>query len=172
MVHEGHVVTFAVGSFESPDGTRFDRDIVHHPGAVSVVAVDGDDRAVLVRQYRAALDQWILELPAGKLDVDGEDPMVCAQRELAEEVGLVARQWEPLATFHHSPGFCDELGRVYLARDLSVVPDARQGIEEEHLTVERWPLTDAVRLVDDGTVHDAKTVIGLLLARERLLRCP
>ena len=137
---------------------------------MSVVAVDDDGLAVLVRQYRAALDQWLLELPAGKLDVDGEDPMRCAQRELAEEVGLAAEHWEPLATFHHSPGFCDELGRVYLARGLSAVADSRQGIEEAHLAVERWPVADATRLVADGVVHDAKTVIGLLLARERLLR--
>lgn len=169
LVHQGHVVSFAVGRFEGPDGSTFDRDVVHHPGAVSVVAVDDDELVVLVRQYRAALDEWILELPAGKLDVDGEDPMVCAQRELVEEVGIEAAEWELLAAFHHSPGFCDELGRVYLARDLTEVTDARQGIEEETMTIERWPLADAVRLVTDGTVHDAKTCIGLLLAKERLL---
>jgi ADP-ribose pyrophosphatase len=169
-VHRGHVVTFAVGSFEGPEGERFERDIVHHPGAVSVVAVDDDGNAVLVRQYRAALDETILELPAGKLDVDGEDPLVCAQRELAEEVGLAASEWELLAAFHHSPGFCDELGRVYLARGLTAVPDSRQGIEEQALTIERWPVADAPALVAHGTVHDAKTVIGLLLARERIGR--
>lgn len=168
-MYQGHVVTVAVGSFEAPDGTEFDRDIVHHPGAVSVVAVDDEQQVVLVRQYRAALDQWILELPAGKLDIDGEDPMACAQRELAEEVGLAADRWEPLATFHHSPGFCDELGRVYLARGLTAVPDDRQGLEERSMTIERRPLADAVGLVDNGIVHDAKTVVGLLLARERLL---
>jgi len=168
VVHQGHVVTFAVGTFEGPDGSRFERDVIRHPGAVSVVAVDGDGMAVLVRQYRAALDDWILELPAGKLDVDGEDPMVCAQRELVEEVGLEAAEWELLAAFHHSPGFCDELGRVYLARGLRSVPDSRQGLEEETMTVERWPVADAARLVADGTVHDAKTCVGLLMAKDRL----
>lgn len=168
LVHQGHVVSFAVGTFEAPDGTTFTRDVVHHPGAVSVVAVDDDGNAVLVRQYRAALDQWILELPAGKLDVHGEDPQVCAARELAEEVGLEAAEWELLAAFHHSPGFCDELGRVYLARGLTEVPDDRQGVEEETMTIERWPVADAARLVADGTVHDAKTCIGLLMAKDRL----
>jgi ADP-ribose pyrophosphatase len=168
VVHQGHVITVAIGTFEAPDGERFERDVVHHPGAVSVVAVDDDGQVVLVRQYRAALDQEILELPAGKLDLHGEDPMACAQRELAEEVGLAAAAWEQLAAFHHSPGFCDELGRVYLARDLTAVPDARQSVEERSMTIEWWPLADALRLVTDGTVHDAKTVIGLLLARERL----
>ena len=168
LVHQGHVVSFAVGTFEGPDGSTFERDIVHHPGAVSVVAVDDVGMAVLVRQYRAALDQWILELPAGKLDIEGEDPMVCARRELVEEVGLEAAEWELLAEFHHSPGFCDELGRVYLARGLTAVEDSRQGLEEETMTVERWPVADAERLVADGTVHDAKTCIGLLLAKARL----
>jgi 8-oxo-dGTP pyrophosphatase MutT (NUDIX family) len=170
VVHEGHVITVVVGTFEAPDGRTFERDVVHHPGAVSVVAVDDRDQVVLVRQYRSALDEEILELPAGKLDVDGEDPMACAQRELAEEVGLAATSWEPLAAFHHSPGFCDELGRVFLARGLTEVDDARQGLEEQAMTIERWPLADALTMVRDGTVHDAKTVIGLLLARERLLR--
>lgn len=168
LVHQGAVVSFKVGTFEGPDGEQFTRDIVRHPGAVSVVAVDDEGRAVLVRQYRAALDETILEIPAGKLDIEGEDPMLCAQRELEEEVGLQAERWEPLVTFHHSPGFCDELQRVYLARDLTEVPDSRQGMEEEAMTIEWWPIADAVDMITSGTVHDAKTVIGLLLARERL----
>lgn len=170
LVHQGHVVAFAVGRFEAPDGSIIERDVVHHPGAVSVVAVDDAGNAVLVRQYRAAVDDWLLELPAGKLDIDGEDPMVCAQRELVEEVGLTGERWELLATFHHSPGFCDELGRVYLAQGLAEVPDSRQGVEEESMTIERWPIADAHRLVADGTVKDAKTCIGLLLAKDRLGR--
>lgn len=168
VVHQGQSITYAVGTFEAPDGRQFQRDIVHHPGAVSMVAVDDDGRTVLVRQYRAALDEWLLELPAGKLDVEGEDPLVCAQRELAEEVGLAASRWELLATFHHSPGFTDELGRVFLAQDLTSVPDSRQGIEEQWLTIEWHLVADAVELVRNGTVHDAKSAIGLLLARERL----
>ena len=168
LVHQGFVVSFNVGTFEGPDGSTFDRDIVRHPGAVSVVPVDDDGQVVLVRQYRAVLDEFILELPAGKLDIEGEDPMVCAQRELVEEVGIEASEWELLASFHHSPGFCDELGRVYLARGLTTVPDARQGIEEETMTIERRPLADAVALIADGTIHDAKTCVGLLMARERL----
>jgi ADP-ribose pyrophosphatase len=170
VVHEGHVVTFAVGTFEGPDGSTFERDVVHHPGAVSVVAVDDDGSVVLVRQYRAPLDEEILELPAGKLDVHGEDPLDCARRELVEEVGLEADRWEELAAFHHSPGFCDELGRVYLAQGLREVPASRQGVEELAMAIERRPLADAVGLVTRGEVHDAKTVIGLLLARERLGR--
>ena len=159
-----------MGTFEAPDGSTFERDIVHHPGAVSVVAVDDDDRAVVVHQYRAALDASMIELPAGKLDVDGEDPMVCAQRELAEEVGLAAEQWEPLVAFHNSPGFSDELHRVYLARGLRQVPDNRQGVEEQEMTVSWVPLAEVIERIDAGDIKDAKTCIGLLMARERLGR--
>ena len=157
-----------MGTFEAPDGSTFERDIVHHPGAVSVVAVDDDDRAVVVHQYRAALDASVIELPAGKLDVEGEDPMVCAQRELAEEVGLAAERWEPLVAFHNSPGFSDELHRVYLARDLRQVPDNRQGVEEQAMTVSWVPLAEVIERIDAGDIKDAKTCIGLLMARERL----
>ncbi len=166
LVHQGGVIAVAVGTFEGPDGSTFERDVVHHPGAVSVVAVDDDGRVPLVRQYRAAIEEWILELPAGKLDVEGEDPEACARRELAEEVGLAASQWVQLCTFRNSPGFSDERHRVFLARGLSEVPQDRQGVEEAAMTVEWVSLADAVPLVRDGAVTDAKTVIGLLLARD------
>jgi 8-oxo-dGDP phosphatase len=165
-VHQGGVIDVAVGTFAAPDGSTFERDLVHHPGAVSVVALDEDRRVRLVRQYRAALDEWLLELPAGTLDVTGEDPLACARRELAEEVGLAAGQWSLLCEFRNSPGFSDERHRVYLARELSEVPDDRQGIEEASMTVESVTLDDAVDLVRSGSITDAKTVIGLLLALE------
>lgn len=168
VVHEGRVVSFRTGTFEAPDGRTVERDIVRHPGAVSAVAVDDEGRVVLVRQYRAALDTELLELPAGKLDLPGEDPAVCVQRELAEEVGLEAGSLEPLVSIHHSPGFCDEVGHIFLARDLRPVPDARQGVEEEWMTVERHPLADVPRMVAAGEVTDAKSVVGLLLAHARL----
>jgi ADP-ribose pyrophosphatase len=141
---------------------------VHHTGAVSVGAVDADDNAVVVRQYRAAVDAFLLELPAGKLDVVDEDPLACAQRELAEEAGLAADDWRPLVAFRNSPGFSDELHRVYLARSLHEVPDDRQGIEEQSMTVEWVALADAVNRIAAGEIVDAKTCIGLLLAREQL----
>ena len=168
LVHEGAVIDVAVGTFQAPDGSTFERDVVHHPGAVSVVAVDGEGRVPLVRQYRAALDVELLEIPAGKLDVSGEPPEDCARRELAEEVGRAADTWELLCEFHNSPGFSDERHRVYLARGLSEVPHDRQGVEEASMTVEWVALGDAVSLVRTGAVKDAKTVIGLLLALEVL----
>ena len=166
LIHEGAIIDLAVGTFRGPDGDTFERDIVHHPGAVSVVAVDDRGRVPLVRQYRAALDVELLEIPAGKLDVSGEPPEDCARRELAEEVGLAASRWELLCEFHNSPGFRDERHRVYLAQGLSEVAHDRQGVEESALSIEWVALADAVSLAREGEVKDAKTVIGLLLARE------
>jgi ADP-ribose pyrophosphatase len=158
----------AEAEFEAPDGRRFKRDVVHHPGAVSVVAVDFDDRAVLVRQFRAAVEMDMLEIPAGKRDVDGEEPAVTAARELAEEVGLQAARLELLLEFYNSPGFCDEHSFIYLATDLTEVPTAPAGIEEEVMQVERVPLDDIPGLIASGELVDAKSIIGLLTARERL----
>src|SRR4051794_13721714 len=90
VVHRGSLITVAVGTFEDPDGEAFERDLVHHPGAVSVVAIEDDGRVVMVRQYRAAVDAELLEIPAGKRDVEGESPEATAARELEEEVGLRA----------------------------------------------------------------------------------
>lgn len=169
LIHQGSVVGFYEGTFESPDGHVFHRDIVRHPGAVSVVPVDGDD-VILVRQYRAPIDQLLLEIPAGKRDVDGEDPVVTASRELAEEVGMAAGSLEPLVSMHHSPGFCDEFQHIYLATDLRVVPQELDGIEEQHLTVERVPFETAVGYCYDGTITDAKSIVGILAAARHLGR--
>lgn len=167
-IHEGVVVTMAVGTFTGPDGATFEREVVHHPGAVAIVALDDAGSVTLVRQYRAAIDDLLLELPAGKLDVADEPLERTAQRELAEEVGLEADDWVELATFLNSPGFCDEVVRLYLARGLRPVAHDRQGIEELAMTVETMSLTDVPARVVDGTLRDAKTIIGLLAAREHL----
>jgi ADP-ribose pyrophosphatase len=168
-VWEGSVISLAVASFEDPDGEGFERDVVHHPGAVSVVPVDGDE-AVLVRQYRAAVQRELLEIPAGKRDVEGEDPEVTAQRELAEEVGFTAGRLEKLAEFYNSAGFSDELSHVYLGTDLQPAERDAQGVEVRHMTIERIRLDDVAALIEARELVDAKTIIGLCLARERLGR--
>ena len=119
IVHRGSLLTVSTGEYEAPDGSHFERDIVHHPGAVVVVPLVDDATVLMVRQYRAAADQEMLELPAGTRDVTGEPTEVTAARELAEEVGRAAARIELLARFYNSPGFCDELSWLYLARDLS-----------------------------------------------------
>ena len=167
VIHAGHVVTLSVARVASPSGAVLEREIVHHPGAVAVVALlEGHNgyEAVLVRQYRAAVDQLVLEIPAGKRDVAGEDPKVAAARELQEEVGMSATELVHLAGFHNSPGFCDEFLDVYLAMHPVVVSDDRQGVEEEAMTIERVPLSEVPAMIADGRLTDAKSIIGLLMA--------
>jgi 8-oxo-dGTP pyrophosphatase MutT (NUDIX family) len=168
VIHEGTVVTMARGVFEGPGGERFERDLVHHPGAVVVVPLVDDHTALLVRQYRVAAEADLLEIPAGKRDVPGEPTEVTAARELAEEVGRAAGRMDLMARFYNSPGFCDELTWLYLARDLSVVDIDPQGIEEQSMTVEEVRLADVDDLIARGVLVDAKTIIGLTMAIRHL----
>ena len=160
----GHVISVGVADFAAPDGEVFTRDIVHHPGAVSVVPVlDGKTSALLVRQYRAAIDLDLLEIPAGKRDVADEPPAVTAARELEEEVGMRAGRLVQLAEFYNSPGFCDEHSTVFMALDLVAGTLDKQGPEETHMTTEVVALADVPALIASGRITDAKTIIGLTL---------
>ena len=168
LIHQGQVVAMFEGHFTGPDGEELQRDIVRHPGAVSVVAIDDEQRVFLVRQYRAPIDADLWEIPAGKKDVIGEEPMICAARELREEVGMEADELVHLIDLHHSPGFCDELQNVFLATGLTDVGRQVDGAEEAHMVVERVPLADAVGYALDGSITDAKSIIGILAAARRL----
>jgi ADP-ribose pyrophosphatase len=169
-IWSGRIVV-AMAEVEGPDGSRHDREVVHHPGAVGVVPVHEDGSVTLVRQYRAPVDADLWEVPAGLRDVDGEPTAATAGRELAEEAGLRAERLDHLVTFYNSPGFSDEELVVYEATGLTEVPDDRQGIEEQHMLVARVPLSEALAMVDDGRITDAKTVIALLaVARRRMSR--
>jgi ADP-ribose pyrophosphatase len=167
-VFRGSLIGVATAEFEGPGGVRFERDVVHHPGAVVVVPVTDDRTVIMVRQFRAAIETELLEIPAGKRDVEGEDPVVTARRELAEEVGREAGRVELLATFYNSPGFSDELSWLYLARDLSPVDHDPQGHEEQYMTVEEVLLEEVVDLITARRIVDAKSIIGLLLALDRI----
>jgi ADP-ribose pyrophosphatase len=164
----GHAVWMSEAEFRGPDGSTFLRDIVHHPGAVSVVPLLDDGRVVMVRQYRSALETEILEIPAGKRDVEGEPPELTAKRELAEEVGLDSDHLELLAEFYNSPGFCDEHSYTYLATALREVERAPVDAEESAMEIVHIALDDVPLLIARGELVDAKSIIGLLLARERL----
>lgn len=162
------VFTMVKGEFTSPDGLPFSRDLIRHHGAVAVVPLGAGDRTVfLVHQYRPAIDQWLLELPAGVRDVKGESLEVCASRELAEEIGMEATSMEPLCSFFNAPGYSDEEIHVFLARGLRPVGTDRQGVEEEHMTIHEVALEDVPRLIAEGRMTDVKTLVGLLMARER-----
>jgi 8-oxo-dGTP pyrophosphatase MutT (NUDIX family) len=151
-----------------PDDHPFERVVVRHPGAVTVVPVHEDGTVTLVRQYRAAVDALVLEIVAGTRDQDGEEPEVTARRELAEEAGLEATHWELLVGTWNSPGVSDQQTLVYLATGLSSIPTRPQGVEEGYMTVETIHLDDVDGLVADGSLRDETTVLGLYLARHHL----
>lgn len=150
-----------------PDGASFDRDVVSHADAVGVVVLDEHERVLLLGQYRHPVGRRLLELPAGLLDVPDEDPLRAARRELAEEADLQAATWKVLVDSFSSPGFATEAWRIFLARDVTAVPDDER-FEREHeeadLT-EHWvPLESAVQAVLAGDLTDAMAVVGVLAA--------
>ena len=159
------------GRFEAPDGTTFERDVVRNQEVVALVPVLDDGATVLlVRQYRGPIDRYLLEIPAGLCDVDGEEPEATARRELVEEVGRQAARLELLASYFPAAGFSDQFVRLYLATDLTEVPADRQGVEEQDMTIVEFPLASLDDAIADGTLADSKTLIGLLMVRDRLRR--
>ena len=167
---DGQLSGVRVDTVRMPDGSSADREVVEHPDAVAVVPITQGGEVVLLRQYRHPLRRAQLEVPAGKLDEEGESPAQAARRELAEEARLDGELTE-LARFANSAGWTDEHTTVFLARPVHPV-DAPEGFEAEHeeadLEVVTLPLERAVAMVTEGEIVDAKTVIGLLLARDRL----
>jgi 8-oxo-dGTP pyrophosphatase MutT (NUDIX family) len=168
-VYEGRVISLYRDTVTMPGGGDSVREVVRHPGAVAVVAIDDRDRVLLLRQYRHPVGGYLWELPAGLRDEDGEPPLETAKRELAEEALLAAERWSLLTTICSSPGFCDELVLVYLAEGLSAV-DRPVGFTVEHeeldMTVERVPLAEAVQRVFDGDIRNSSAVVGLLAAAQ------
>jgi ADP-ribose pyrophosphatase len=160
---EGSMVSAGKVHCRAPDGTAFDRDIVLHPGAVAVVPIDDDGNVLLVQQYRSAMDSETLELPAGVCDKEGEQRADAARRELIEEAGLVAGRLDELVTIHTAPGFCDEEITIFVARDLSEVETAADGVEEQHMTSHWVPLADVDEMITSGRLSDAKTVLALTM---------
>ncbi|NPV70892.1 MAG: NUDIX hydrolase [Firmicutes bacterium] len=166
-VHNGKILTLNVDRVALPGGGVATREVVLHPGAAAVVALDDAGNVLLVEQYRYPAGATLLEIPAGKLD-PGEDPLGCARRELGEEAGVTARDWERLGSFFTSPGFSSEVIHVFLASGLEPVrPGEALPDDDELLRVEHVPLADARDLISNGRIRDAKTVAGLLLAMDR-----
>jgi 8-oxo-dGTP pyrophosphatase MutT (NUDIX family) len=163
--HEGKLSTVRVDEFRYEDGETATREIVAHPGAVGIVAHDGEI-VYLVRQPREAVgEEALLELPAGKLDVEGEAPIDCAKRELVEEVGIEASGWEELTRFYSSPGFTDEQVHLFLATDLTEVE--AQPTDGERIEIVKASLAEL-----DATIagcEDAKSLVGLLMLQSRLI---
>jgi 8-oxo-dGTP pyrophosphatase MutT (NUDIX family) len=163
-VWEGRIAKIRVDRFRYDDGDEAEREIIEHPGAVAVVAHDGE-RLFLVRQPREPVgEDALLELPAGKLDEEGEGPLETAKRELAEEIGKGARSWERLTSFYTSPGFADEECHVFLATDL--YEETADAVEDERIEIVEVPLGELDRVIRE--CRDAKSLTGLLWFRAYL----
>lgn len=167
-VYEGRIWDVVSDSFQlSDEGEPLVRDYIDHPGAVAILPMNDDGDVLLLRQYRHPVGMDLWEIPAGLLDVEGEDFVVGAARELAEEADLVASRWNVLADFFNSPGSSSEAIRIYLARGLSDVPGHELHVrtdEEAEIELHWTPLDEAVAAVLDGRLHNPSAVVGILAA--------
>jgi ADP-ribose pyrophosphatase len=170
LLHAGYAFDLYTTTWVDSSGESFQRDIVRHRGAVAVVPLtDDEEHVLLVRQFRTPLDDWLLELPAGLRDTDGEAEIDTARRELEEEVGCVAETVEHLVTLVTAAGFTDEAISIFLARDLTWTKRRADGAEEQSMTVEKVPLAEVGAMISNGEITDAKTVAGLLLVQQKLI---
>lgn len=160
VVFQGKKINLAVETSTLADGSELEREVVLHPGAVVMLPLTDDAHVCLVRNYRFSVAETLLELPAGTLEPP-EPPEVAAARELAEETGYTARTWRKLAEFYPSPGIMTERMYLFVARDLTPGPQRLQAGEEMAVQVVAWE--DAVAWALDGTIRDAKTLVGILL---------
>jgi 8-oxo-dGTP pyrophosphatase MutT (NUDIX family) len=162
----GRVIEVRTDQVSMPDATIATRDVVVHPGAVGIIALDESGRVLLLRQYRHPVGRMLWEPPAGLLDIKGEDPLTAAKRELYEEAHLQAFRWDVLMDVFTSPGMTDEAVRIYLARRVSPAAGPRfEGqAEEADMPVEWVPLDEAVRMAQRGELHNPLAVIGVLAA--------
>jgi ADP-ribose diphosphatase len=165
-IYKGRVVNLNLETVTLPNGNTVEMELIHHPGAAAIVPMKDDKTVLLIRQYRHAVGGYLLEIPAGKLD-PGEDPRDCAARELEEEIGFRASSLEPVVTFFTSPGFTDEVIHIFKATGLT--PGTQNLGRDEVLAVIELPLERAIAQVEDGTIRDGKTIIGLqaVYPRER-----
>lgn len=162
VLYSGAIVALRQDQVAMPDGRIVEREVIEHHGAVAVLALDDDGNVVLIRQYRHPIGTRLLELPAGLLDIDGEDPLTAAKRELAEETGLAAAEWSVLVDVALSPGFTDEALRVFFATGLTETDRPDPEHEEADLELVRMPVAEAVRAALAGEIVNATAVAGVL----------
>lgn len=164
-VFRGRILKLRVDSVVLADGNVSTREIVEHAGAVAVIAIDNENRLWMVRQYRKPLEKVLLEIPAGTMEEE-EEPLSCAQRELAEETGLRAAKWEKILEYYSAPGFCDEKLSIFLARDFT---EGEKNLDnDEFLEVVKIPLQEAYDAIFAGEILDGKTIIGIQYLMRRM----
>ncbi len=168
-IYKGRVVDFGIEAIEQPDGRVMDMEIARHPGGAAAVALDAAGRVCILRQFRGPLNEWLWELPAGKID-HGEEPLTTAQRELEEEAGVRACRWYSLGSIVTCPGFCDEVLHLYLATDLEDVGSQTQ--DDEYIEVHWLPFGEALEKAYSGDLQDVKTLVGLFRAARADLAKP
>ena len=160
-IFKGFILDVKVHTVELPDGKTATREVIEHPGGVGIIAITPEREVFMVRQYRIAADDVMLEIPAGKLEI-GEDPYNAAMRELQEETGYKTSKLIELGEYYATPGYCGEKLIIYMATDLEFVG---QNLDEgEFLNVEKYPLDQLYQMVMDNEIHDCKTAIGILKA--------
>lgn len=165
VIYEGHILTLRKDKVKLPDDHISFREVVEHPGAVGVVAVNDKNEVLMVCQYRKPVEEMLWEIPAGKLDKN-EEPLVCAKRELEEETGYKANQWEKIFSFYTTPGFSNERMHMFFCEDLvegHVHPD-----EDEFVEAKWFSYEGLMEKVQQGEVRDGKTIVGLLAVRDKI----
>ena len=167
VAYRGRAFTVFTENITLPNGKTTELDVLKHPGAAAIVAMDDPETVVLIRQYRHAIESHIWEIPAGTLD-PGESPLSCAKRELAEETGFSAATWEKLGEIVPVPGYSNERIHLYLASDLDAGAQALD--EGEWLEVHRVAVSDALEMIRTGEIQDGKTIAGLFMARRAMGR--
>lgn len=161
VIYNGKFINLKVDTVKLPNGKESGREVVYHPGAAVVIAVTEKKEILLIRQFRYPVSEVLWELPAGKLEKN-EDPLECAKRELAEETGFGAKEWQYLSRFYTAPGFSNELLHLFLASDLYT--DKREADSEEFIELHKISYPKALSLISSGEINDAKTIIGIMLA--------
>jgi len=157
-IYRGKIINLRIDKVRLPDGRRSTREIVEHPGGVTIIPLINDEEIILVEQFRKPSEKTLLELPAGKLEKN-EEPIYTAKRELIEETGYSARNWDYLLNFYTSPGFADEILYLFLARGLEEVgidPD-----DDEIIKIHRLPVDKIMEEINSGRIQDGKTILGL-----------
>lgn len=159
-IYNGRIISLQVDEVELPNGKTSKREIVKHPGAVAVIAVTAENKMVMVEQYRKALEKTIIEIPAGKLE-KGEEPAICAKRELEEETGYDCESIELLTSFYTSPGFADEIVHIYIAHGLTKKENTAELDEDEFVNLKEITLEEAQELILEQRIFDAKTMFAV-----------
>ncbi len=166
--YKGKVFNIIVDDVQYPSGNTSIREVAEHGGGGVALAVFPDHRIILIRQHRYPFNEFVWELPAGKL-FPSEDPLHCAQRELEEETGYAAKQWKKLTAIYTTPGFCSEVLHIFMATDLSELPDGKKLEEgEQTMTMSIVPMAEAIAMIEKKEIVDGKTICGILLGERHL----